>query len=407
MAEQAMMAQEEDLSGVQDKLNEQIQFTEEQQESIKKATKNEVDELTNDFSNVKNKVDLQEIHDRYRKFGVDSLKKYQDQSNDAKDLKVTIGQLDDTTSNEVAKSLKDLVTNLNRLNPDKMLKAPKNKLLRKIWDPIDAFKKRAMKASNVIDEASKSLQKCSADLVLNVDRYEQNAKKAQEYADAAQLQAEIGREVASKMRDNIYMMEQNGENPDLIKAWKSDVLAPLEQRVMDLSQIATNELQYVTSLDLLIKMHKKMIDEIYRTEQVALVKFQTAIQVANGIHVQETARAVSNQVRETSEQLDETNAQMLRESVKSLNEDTVTTVTNIESVKKSLDVLLAARDEFQKADADNADRLNAMAEGAVKTLNEMQESIKQSNLMNDKRNEILGDGHGVNDVDLNGGLGNE
>lgn len=396
MAEQAMAVADldtdsEDLATQAERVAYQsIHLTEEQEKELSRSADSQMTELENTAKT----TDFSALREKYSNFGKADLDKY-DTKFDSKDINIKLGELDDDTNQNVSDNLGKLYKSLKGLSKQN-LKIPGNRFLRKIFDPISAFRRKALKASTVVEECSSALKKQSQNLVLNKEKYKKEIAKHKEAAEAAQKQQILGTELIERMKAKIEQMEADPNVPDdVVQSWKSEVLAPLEQRVMDISQIVVAHLKLIISLDIVLRTTDKMISEVERTEEVAIVQFNTAIEIANGIHVQEQARKTSNMVRDTAAQLDKTNAISLQNSAKSIEESTQQAVMNVQMTKESLATLMDTAKSMKDADAHASEVMATSLHEAQSVLGQMWNSIDEYNQLSGHKEAILDDGNGI------------
>lgn len=396
MAEQAMAVADLDMNS--DDVNSQaervayqsIRLTEDQEKELSKTVASQMTELENSAKN----TDFSALREKYSNFGKADLDKYNTKF-DSKDINIRLGELDDDTNQNVSDNLGKLYKSLKDLSKQN-LKIPGNGFLRKIFDPISAFRRKALKASTVVEECSSALKKQSQNLVLKKEKYKKEIAKHKEAAAAAQKQQILGTELIERMKTKIEQMEKDPNVPDdVVQSWKSEVLAPLEQRVMDISQILVVHLKSVISLDIELRTTDKMISEVERTEEVAIVQFNTAIEIANGIHIQEQARKTSNMVRDTASQLDKTNSISLQNSVKSIEESTQQAVMNVQMTRESLATLMDTAKSMKDADAHASEVVDKSLQKTRAVVNEMLNNIDEYNQLSDHKNAILDDGNGI------------
>jgi len=164
---------------------------------------------------------------------------------------------------------------------------------------------------------------------------------------------------------------------------------------MDISQIVVAHLKLIISLDIVLRTTDKMISEVERTEEVAIVQFNTAIEIANGIHVQEQARKTSNMVRDTAAQLDKTNAISLQNSAKSIEESTQQAVMNVQMTKESLATLMDTAKSMRDADAHASEVMSKSLQEAQSLLKASWNSIDEYNQLGGHKKAILDDGNGI------------
>jgi uncharacterized protein YaaN involved in tellurite resistance len=333
------------------------EMTAEKQKEIAEDSDREVHNLSSlNFDG----LDLKKIHDQYSEFGQESLEPFLPKVDQDNHLNAKLGQLErgEQADKDVAKTLEQLSSTLNDLNTrSAVIHRPNNKILRKFYDPLKSFMTRATKASAVIDEIFDALKRSETQMTLDIVKYYDEQKNATKAVRIAKEKAALATAIADKLTIRIAEMEKEGADPELILALKSEVLATIQRRAMDLLSIASSNMQYILSAQILIKGHNKMLDEIRRARLTSLFQFQSAVRIAQGISTQETARRVNTALNSASDNLAEANAQNLENSMNGIYDDSNSTVNDLEKSKKALDQQMKLIETMRQRDAQQVEQL--------------------------------------------------
>jgi uncharacterized protein YaaN involved in tellurite resistance len=331
-----------------------------------------------------------ELHEKYSNLGADALKGLMpDLTNES--FNVSMKELDygSEASKDISKTLAKVSDSLADLDASKISHRPSNALLRAVYDPVRGFFNRSRKAGAVIESCMKTLTKYELSLISDIAAYNKDRVRAAKCAEVATQQAELADEIIKELRKQLASMTFDESNIDLKNAIESEVLATLERRKTDLLEIATGQATYIASIDLLSKTHYKILEIVKSTKNTAVIQFRSAVQVAHGIYVQETARKAVLTTNKASSDLDMDNAVNLKESVKNISDVSHVLHDNIDSMSAALNTVLEAHDAFKSAEASSADVARDAAERAQKQLRLMNKKLEQSKILDDTRNDLL------------------
>ena len=356
---------------------ELTKLSQEQEKKLRAVATQTVDEMAAIGAS---KIDLREYHEKYVKFGHDKIKDLLPDTKGDSRFNVSMREMENGSdaTREVGSIMMDMSDSLSELRTDKPIRAPKNALLRKIYDPVKNFMNRARKTGAVLQSCMDALDSSDKKLAADIVEYEAERERAKKLVVVAKEQAALGEIIAEQLREKIDALEKSGENPDLVIALKSECLAAITRSSLDLLSIANAQMKYITAINLLLKGHEQARDEIYRAKTVSFTEFQTAVRIAQGIATQEQAIKMSAAMKEASSKLDVRNAQNLQESSKSIIESSQSMVTDVESIRKATDIMCDTIEEMRTSEAESADKLRAQIPQVKASIEYMQRRLAET-----------------------------
>jgi uncharacterized protein YaaN involved in tellurite resistance len=363
-------------------------ITESKHEELEKEANKEVNSLT---SMTSSDPHFKDLHDKYMSFGNDDLKQYLPQMDEDTPFDMNLNQMErqSEASKDVAKVLEKLSSSFSEMDTKSLLHRPKSKFFQKFYDPVKMFVTRASKANKVINGIFEELTKYKNQLMLEIVQYRKDRDNAQKAVKIAKEKAALAESIANALRERIVDMEANNADPEIILALKSEVLAAISQRAMDLISIASVQSQYVVSADILIKGHEHTIDSIVRAENTSVVQLNTAIRIAQGISSQSNAQKMTRQLKESFDNLSVTNAVNLRNSSQEIFDEQNSTINDVESLKKAIDISVQTVAEINKNEAASADNLVESIKKAKSYLAYIENRSSNSKQMSEQKAELL------------------
>lgn len=339
--------------------------------------------------------DFGELHDRYSRYGSDELDRLMDASDGKEQINTkidkTIRQMESgsESSKHAANVLSNLSRQLDDLNVNRLVHRPKSAVLRKIYDPLRSFTTKSKKTGKVIGDIMGDLEKMNNQLYYEIIQYRKDQVLARKIVTVSMRKGAEAEAIATALAAKIKAMEKSGEDPEMMFALKSNVLAAITRRSLDLYQIAQTYAQYIVTSDVLIKVHEKMTDEISSAKEVSVVQFRNAVRIAQGISTEETALKMTTALKEASSNLTKANSAALSDSVQKIYDSAQTSSGSIEDMMASIDSVCNTIDTMHKREAETADILLGEI-GKYKDATEyMQKRIQQTKLANDQKTALM------------------
>ena len=339
--------------------------------------------------------DFGELHDRYSRYGSDELDRLMNTSDSKEQINTkidrTIRQMESgsESSKHAANVLSNLSRQLDDLNVNRLIHRPKSVVLRKIYDPLRSFTTKSKKTGKVIGDIMGDLEKMNNQLYYEIIQYRKDQVLARKIVTVSMRKGAEAEAIATALSAKIEAMSKSGEDPEMVFALKSNVLAAITRRALDLYQIAQTYAQYIVTSDVLIKVHEKMTDEITSAKEVSVVQFRNAVRIAQGISTEETALKMTTALKEASSNLTKANSAALSESVQKIYDSAQTSSGSIEDMVASIDSVCNTIDTMHKREAETADILLGEIGKYKEATEYMQKRIQQTKLANDQKDALM------------------
>lgn len=277
-------------------------------------------------------------------------------------------QNDNSESAKIGKSLVQLKTKVEEINPSKFDFNPGwlGRTLQRITGSSAANKyfTKFQTTQSVIEAINKNLEEGKISLMEDnaifqddKTRYRQTTKSLLEKLQILQYTDTllIGKIDETKKADEKQFLS-------------NEVHFPLRQQIQDLQQTLAVTAQGVIALDILIKNNQELIRGVKRTQNVTLTALTIGATVAGGLANQKRVLETTNEVNKATNDIIATNANMLKTQGVEIQKQAATTMLNMEVLSKALkDTVEAIQD------------IEAFKE---KALPEMKKSIDELNIMN-------------------------
>jgi uncharacterized protein YaaN involved in tellurite resistance len=334
-----------------------------------------------------------EMHEKYADFGADELKDLIPTiGKDGNGHDISMRELDagNESSKDIAKTLNRLSASLSDMDKTNAFNSTISNIpvLNKIRNPVRAFFNRSRKAGSVIEDCVKKLTQYEIALCSDISKYKNDRLRATKCSEVAAEQAAIADSIINQLTEELSS-DRFDNSPELKEAIQSEVLNTLERRKIDLLSIATNQSAYVSSIDLLAKSHYRMLELVKSTKNTAVIKFNSAVEVAQGVYVQEIARKAVRASNKASADLDMTNAVNLKDSVENINKETMNLEGHINDMSAAVNTIIEAQEAYRDAEKRNAANMHEAALRSQRQLNLMNKRIKESQTLDDTRREMM------------------
>ena len=345
------------------------------------------------------------LHEQYEKFGEDEIKDYLPSldDGDGESISISLGELEkgSEASKNIGKTLSKMSDSMKDLEAPGSLQRSSNPIIRLFYDPVKAYFRKTSRAGDIITDCVKTLDKYQFALYSDIVTYRKDRVRAIKCAELSTQQADAAGIIIGQLRDELRSGRFDGD-PELREALETEVLNTLERRRSDLLSIAANQTTYIASIDLLAKTHWKMIEQVKSTKNTAIIRLKSAVQVAHGIYVQETARKAIIMADEAGATLDMDNAVNLKESVKNINAAQKDLSSQVDSMQATLNVIIDAHKAFKDAEASSVELNHEATERTRKQLALLNKTIRESEIMDDTRNDLI---NAINDASWRGAIG--
>ena len=379
-------------------LGANIQKSAEQEAKLKALAAKTVDDLVR--ISAKRDPDTVALHKRYATFGEDKLKPYMPGDGKNMQFDMTLRDMENGSdaTKEVAKILESIHGTMNQLRPGKKMWVPKNKYVNKILDPFGKFIARARKTGAILQDCFEALTMADKQLATEIEQYLEDRERAKKLQQVAQEQAQIAEHIADGLEAKLQQMEKDGADQDTITVYKSDILATLRRRSLDLYSIADVQTRYILGVNVLLNGHEQAREEIYRAKNVSAVEFTNAVNLAKGIATQENVIKMTAAMREDAQKLNVSNAENMKNSMHSIMESRKSMMTDVESIKHAADVMCRTIAEIRQNESESADELAKQVTQMKESVNYMNRRLAETEAMENQRrlamatvNQAMGD----------------
>lgn len=371
----------------------------EQEAKLKAIASKTVDELVR--INADKDPDTVALHKRYATFGEDKLKPYMpgDGKNMQFDLTLRDMETGSEATKEVARILEDMHGTMSDLKPGKKVWIPQNKIVNKILDPFGKFLTRARKTGAILQDCFEALAMADKQLAIEITKYLDDRDRATKLQSVAREQAQIAEHIADVLEAKLQQMERDGVDKDTVLVYKSDILATLRRRSLDLYAIADVQARYIMGVNVLINGHEQAREEIYRAKNVSAVEFTNAVNLAAGIRTQQNVMKMTKAMRADAQKLNVSNAENMKSSMESIMESRKSMMTDVETIKHAADIMCSTIAEIRQNEADSAGELSKQVVQMKESVNYMSQRLAEAEAMEKQRqlaintvNEAMGDG---------------
>ena len=241
-------------------------------------------------------------------------------------LKVTIGNLSRAgdEGGSVAKSLLELQRELKDLDPS-FLDFTKQGVLGKIFNPIRDYFARYEKSESVIANIIESLEKGKTTLKNDNTSLSIEEGQLSEMTISLNSEIELGKQMDSIITEKLAEARAQGLDPNKIRFIEEEILFPLRQRVMDMSQMVVVNHQGIIAMEIVQRNNKELIRGIDRANTVTISALRTAVMVAGALYNQKIVlkkidslnKATNTLIANTSKMLKEQGGEVARQSMES------------------------------------------------------------------------------------------
>jgi uncharacterized protein YaaN involved in tellurite resistance len=333
---------------------------------------------------------IYDLHEKYENFGEDAIKDLLPDISNKSQFDISMGELGkgSEANKNIGKTLTKMSNAMNDIDARKILHRPENKLLRAVYDPVRSFFNKTRKAGAVIEDCMKTLTKYEFSLRSDIAVYKEDRVRALKCVEAATQQASLAGKIIEQLRTELSSGKFNAD-PEIKEALESEVLNTLERRRSDLINIAAGQTTYIASIDLLAKTHWKMIEQVKSTKNTAVIRLKSAVQLAHGIYVQETARKAVLTADAAAVNLNMDNAVNLKDSVDSVNKIQESLHDNVENMQATLNTIISAHQAFKDAEKNSVEFNHDATERMQKQLDLLNKTLMESKILDDTRTDLI------------------
>lgn len=344
--------------------------------AISDYSKEKVEEIMNaDIGDFKERKELASAFEQY---GAEIITKSAQKNNL---LKTRIGDLSKAggETGTVAKGLENLSIQMKDLDPsgiDFMKSSP----LSKLFNPARAYFNKYKTADKAIGEIIESLEEGVKILT------DDNVTLEIEQASLKDLTKQLNEKISMGEEMDVYLTRKLEEakvqniDPERIKFIEEEILFPLRQKLMDFNQMLVVNQNGIISMEIIRKNNLELIRGVKRAQTVTVSALTTAVTVAGALYNQKIVLEKVQMVNKTTNQMISATSKMLKEQGVAIQEESMNTALDIETLKKAFSETLSALDDISvyKQNAlpqmkQMIEEFRTMAETAEKQIQKMED----------------------------------
>ncbi len=348
-----------DTEAVKEEVKKDLVPAPEVQEKLEKAADSNTEELfTFDLGSLEDRRNIVSSIDT---FGTDIVEK---STNKNELLNVRLADLTKMggENGEVVNGLSQLQLQMKDLDPSGIDFAKKGPL-GKLFNPVRNYFAKFEKADDVIAKTIQSLDKGKSVLKRDNTTLEVEQLALRDLTKKLSQQIELGMNMDEAISNAIDKAKTENVDEERIKFIEDEVLFPLRQRVMDMQQMQTVNMQGIIAMEIVRRNNKELIRAVERAESVTVSALRIAVTVASALYNQKIVLEKVNAVNEATNKLIGATSKMLKEQGAAIQQQAME--TNI-----SIDTLRAAF-------SDTFDALDSVTEYKAKALPQMQTTISE------------------------------
>ena len=339
-----------DVEEVKNEVKEEIAPAPETKMQLEKAAESNTDELfTFDLGSLS---DRRNIVSSIETFGSDVVAK-STQKNELLNVRLVDLSKMGGENGEVVNGLSQLQMQMKDLDPSGIDFAKKG-VIGKLFNPIRNYFAKFEKADDVIAQTIVSLGKGKDVLKRDNTTLEVEQLALRDLTKKLSQQIELGTQMDDAITAAIEKAKTENVDEERIKFIEEEVLFPLRQRLMDMQQMQTVNMQGIIAMEIVRRNNKELIRAVERAENVTISALRIAVTVASALYNQKIVLEKVNAVNEATNKLIGATSKMLKEQGTQIQQQAME--SNI-----SVDTLRAAfADTFEALDSVSAYKTKAL-----------------------------------------------
>ncbi len=351
---------------VKNEVKEEIAPAPETKMQLEKAAESNTDELfTFDLGSLS---DRRNIVSSIETFGSDVVAK-STQKNELLNVRLVDLSKMGGENGEVVNGLSQLQMQMKDLDPSGIDFAKKG-VIGKLFNPIRNYFAKFEKADDVIAQTIVSLGKGKDVLKRDNTTLEVEQLALRDLTKKLSQQIELGTQMDDAITAAIEKAKTENVDEERIKFIEEEVLFPLRQRLMDMQQMQTVNMQGIIAMEIVRRNNKELIRAVERAENVTISALRIAVTVASALYNQKIVLEKVNAVNEATNKLIGATSKMLKEQGTQIQQQAME--SNI-----SVDTLRAAF-------ADTFEALDSVSDYKTKALPQMKTTIAEFRALADE-----------------------
>lgn len=348
-----------DVGEVKEEVKEQVAPPQETKEQLAKVADTNTDELfTFDLGSL---GDRRAIVSSIETFGTDIVTK-STQKNELLNVRLVDLSKMGGENGEVVNGLSQLQMQMKDLDPSAVDFAKKGPL-GKLFNPIRNYFAKFERADEVIAKTIESLSRGKDVLKRDNTTLEVEQLALRDLTKKLAQQIELGMQMDDAISAAIEKAKVENVDEERIKFIEEEVLFPLRQRVMDMQQMQTVNMQGIIAMEIVRRNNRELIRAVERAENVTVSALRIAVTVASALYNQKIVLEKVNAVNEATNKLIGATSKMLKEQGATIQQ---------QAMESNISV-----DTLRQAFADTFDALDSVSDYKSKALPQMRNTIAE------------------------------
>jgi len=377
-----------DVDKVKEEVKTDLEPTKEVQTQIQTVASNNIDQLVNiDLNSLEQRREVVSTIDG---FGKDLITK---SSNKNQLLETRLVDLSKTGSESgtVVKGLSELQIQMKDLDPSG-IDFMKQGALGKIFNPVRNYFAKYERADKVIADIVVSLGKGKATLKNDNVTLEIEQTELRGITQKLNQQVALGTQMDESISAAIEKAKTDGTDPEKIKFIEEEVLFPLRQRILDMQQMQTVDMQGVVAMEVIRRNNKELIRAVERAETVTVSALKVAVTVASALYNQKIVLEKVTAVNQATNSLIQSTSKMLKEQGAEIQQKAMEANISVDTLRQAFTDTFDALDQVSqykenalpqmKTTINEFKALAEEGEGRIKKLEQREQLMAENNTEN-------------------------
>ena len=348
-----------DVEEVKEEVAEKLAPAPEVKVKLEKAADSNTQELfTFDLGSLEDRRNIVSSIDN---FGSDIVQKSA-QKNELLNVRLVDLSRMGSENGEVVSGLTQLQTQMKDLDPSG-IDFTRRGALGKLFNPVRSYFTKFEKADNIIAQTVESLGKGKAVLKNDNTTLEIEQLALRDLTKKLSQQVEMGMKMDESITAAIEKAKVENVDEERIKFVEEEVLFPLRQKVMDLQQMQTVNMQGIIAMEIVRRNNRELIRAVERAENVTVSALRIAVTVASALYNQKIVLEKVNAVNEATNKLISSTSKMLKEQGASIQQQAMESNVSVDTLRQAF--------------ADTFEALDSVSDYKSKALPQMKNTIAE------------------------------
>ncbi|WP_238904089.1 MULTISPECIES: toxic anion resistance protein [Clostridium] len=301
-------------------------------------------------------------------------------------LSISVGKLAtlEDKDNVISKSLLDLNKEMKALNPS-LIDFNKTGLLSKLFNPIKDYFAKYEKASDVLVNISKALDKGKKTLENDIITMTNEEIEMRKLTKKLKSEIELLTAMDLCLEKKIQDASSNGVDPEKIKFVMEEIQFPLKQGLITMQEVLTVNQQGILSIELFKRNNKELMIGVDRAKLVSMSALSIGAMLASGLYNQKIVIKTIEAVNQTTGAMLVGISEMIKSQGVDIHKQAVNSNISVEDLQKSFDNCLTAIDDVSKFKLEalpkmreTIDKFKKLTESGEKAINKFENGDKFS-----------------------------